>query len=110
MNDEKLQDEIAAAERDGLKRAGWSSGPKNGFDVMLEWMRYLTDIVGFQQRARIVIDYDPNEPKCRTEIFIDKDAPLPTELRSPFLSAGRDSNTPCTSADLDIAGKYTQPH
>ena len=81
MNDEKMRDEIAEAERDGLKEAGYISGLKNGFDAALEWMRYLTDVVRFQQRVRIVIDYDPNEPKCRTEIFIDKDAPLPTELR-----------------------------
>lgn len=64
-----------------MNKAGMFSGPRDGFMTVLEWMRYLTDIVRFNQKARIVIEYDPDKEKFFTEIFISQDAPLPQDIR-----------------------------
>lgn len=70
-----------AVQNDGMKSAGHFYGPNDGFVSALEWMRYLTDIIGLQQKARIVIEYDPSRKKCETEIFISEDAPFPQDIR-----------------------------
>lgn len=68
-------------QNDSMKKAGRFSGPNDGFLSALEWMRYLTDIVEFNQKTRIVIEYDPSQKKCITEIFIPQDAQFPQDIR-----------------------------
>ena len=68
-------------EATGMKVAGKSYSRRDGFLIALEWMRYLTDIVSFNQKARIVIDYDPDKETFYTEIMLAQDAPLPADIR-----------------------------
>lgn len=44
------------------------------FTASMELMRGLSNIVGFQKKARIVIDYDPDLRNFTMEVFSQQDA------------------------------------
>lgn len=51
---------------------GKSSAKGEGFELALEWMRYLTEAVSFKQKVRIVVEYDPDKGRTYTEIMLPK--------------------------------------
>ena len=60
-----------------MKKAGHQSFQTDGFLTALLMMQYLSAIVKWDEKARIVIEYDPSQKKSAMEIFIPKDAPFP---------------------------------
>lgn len=64
-----------------LRMVGFESGKNSIFRVVFGCMQYLTDVISMEQKARIVLDYDPDALNWTMQVFTAKDAPIPEDIR-----------------------------